>query len=262
VQNSWLRNGIDEHDFDSWPKDKIHMPSTEFALVGDMSPVALEGIHDLCGGADRIQDDRTEWSNGFIANYGYGRNEAWEAPGPEVKGWHKDGDSFLHFLDSPEQALLTIIVFSDIGPKGGGTYFSPDSVRPVAEFLRDHPEGVDPGSFSKAGLIKECREFVELIAKAGDVILMHPFMLHTSSANHSRQARLMINPCCTFLEPMRFKRRDGSAYSPVELAVLHSLGVSELDFQITEERKKIIPGRIKMQQELLRKEQERQGILS
>ena len=32
----------------------------------------------------------------------------------------------VHFLDSPEQALLVIPIYSDIKPEGGGTYICPE----------------------------------------------------------------------------------------------------------------------------------------
>ena len=57
------------------------------------------------------------WSDGFIINFGLGADQPWQPPSPEVSGWHKDGDFFRHFLDSPEQGLLTIVVWSDIYPK-------------------------------------------------------------------------------------------------------------------------------------------------
>ncbi len=259
VQDTWKRNGIDEHDRSTWPVGKIHMPSTEIIPAKEISPLAVEAIRELCGGKDRIDGDNIRWSNGFIANYGMGRDQEWQAPSPSVKGWHKDGDFFKHFLDSPEQALLTIIVFSDIDPHGGGTFIAPDSIRHVAEFLRDRPEGFSPFDFSEAGLIEKCEHFVEATAKAGDVILMHPYMLHASSFNHSEKARFIINPCCSFKEPMCFHRTDGSDYSPVERAVLHALSVEYLDFHITSERERIVPPRLKHQAELLEKEKERAG---
>jgi hypothetical protein len=49
---------------------------------------------------------------------------------PSSPDWHKDGDFFRHFLDSPEQGLLTIVLWSDIEERGGGTFIAPDSVAP------------------------------------------------------------------------------------------------------------------------------------
>ncbi len=147
------------------------------------------------GGADR---PRATWGNGFIANYGFGRDREWQASSADVPGWHVDGDSFLHFLDSPEQGLLIVAIFSDIHPKGGGTYIACDSVPLVARYLAEHPEGVEPNGFPCKDIIRRCRDFREATGKAGDVFLLHPFMLHTSSYNHRPEARLMINPsaCC------------------------------------------------------------------
>ena len=59
---------------------------------------------------------------------------------------HKDGGHFRHFLDSPEQGLLTLLLWSDMLPKSGGTFCALDSVGVVARFLADHPEGVHADS--------------------------------------------------------------------------------------------------------------------
>ncbi len=69
----------------------------------------------------------------------------WQPPSAQVKGWYKDGDWFVHFLDSPEQGLLTIVVWSDIRPTGAGRSSPATSVPVVARFLAEHPEGVRPG---------------------------------------------------------------------------------------------------------------------
>lgn len=262
VQESWLRNGLDPEDRSTWPNDKIHMPGTERVLISEFSPKAYAAILQLCGGQDRIKPGG-QWGNGFIANYGWGRDKEWIAPGPDAPGWHKDGDFFLHFLDSPEQALLVVVIFSDIHPQGGGTFIAPDSIAPVAQHLAAHPEGVRPGEFGFKEMIRQCQDFRETTARAGDVYLLHPYILHTSSYNHRPEARFMTNPCFSFLEPMRFDRRgDGSAYSPVELSVLRALGVEHYDFQPTAPRESIVPERLARQQKLLEEEQKRLAALA
>jgi len=259
VEQSWVRNGISPDDRTTWPNDKIHMPGTERVVVRDFAPKAFAAMQELCGGADRIKQN-TEWTNGFIANYGWGRDKEWIAPSAVAPGWHKDGDFFLHFLDSPEQALLVVVLFSDIHPRGGGTFIACDSVGVIARFLAAHPEGVEPNGFK--GLIENCKDFRETTGKAGDVFLLHPYLLHTSSHNHRPEARFMINPCVHFNAPMRFDRRDdGSAYSPVEKAVLRGLGVDHYDFQLTAPRRAIIPPRVANQRLLLEKEKERLAAL-
>ena len=41
------------------------------------------------------------WGDGFIINFALGAAEAWQPPKARRIGWHKDGDFFRHFLDSP-----------------------------------------------------------------------------------------------------------------------------------------------------------------
>ena len=76
------------------------------------------------------------WQDGWIINFGR----------PEFKptstinyraltDWHNDGNWFIHFLDSPEQALLVTPLYSDIEPKGGGTVICTDSIRHAAKHM-------------------------------------------------------------------------------------------------------------------------------
>lgn len=79
----------------------------------------------------------------------------------DLDNWHNDGDFFVHFLDSPEQALLVIPLWSDIESKGGGTAICGEGIKhiakhlvhcraPISAFPRltlyqyDHPEGTNP----------------------------------------------------------------------------------------------------------------------
>jgi hypothetical protein len=57
------------------------------------------------------------------------------ADSKDLWGWHNDGDFFVHFLDSREQALLVIPLWSDIVPKGGGTVINTDGTRYIAKHL-------------------------------------------------------------------------------------------------------------------------------
>jgi hypothetical protein len=79
------------------------------------------------------------------------------------------------FLDSPEQGLLTIPLWSDIIPRAGGTMVAPDGIPHVAKFLAAHPEGVmngQPGNvlnFDYGDLIEKCEVFHEMTGEVGDV---------------------------------------------------------------------------------------------
>lgn len=256
---AFKRLGYDPDDPTTWEEPRVHLPSMNRVLIEDVAPRAWDAICDLLGGEDRIinfwGDAKPGWSDGFIINFGLGADTPWQPPSPEVGGWHKDGDFFRHFLDSPEQGLLTIVVWSDIYPQSGGTFVACDSVKHVAQRLYEHPEGLLPSGFG--GLIDKCKDFVEMTGKAGDVVLLHPFILHAASQNPSGRARFITNPPVSLKEPMNFNRENPDDFSPVELAVLHGLGKSRLDFQPTAERERLVPERLKRQKKMLEEQKKR-----
>lgn len=182
----------------------------------------------------------------------------------------------VHYLDSPEQALLVIPIYADIKPRGGGTFISPDGLNMIAKYLFEHPEGVlptglsftpantkcevyqdDPGYWSHLKEIQNCSRFVEMTGEAGDVILLHPLMLHSASKNRTRIPRIITNPPVGLKEPFKFKRSDPQDYSLVEKKTLKALGVSEFDFRITTERRTIVPKRLSGQAKVLEDEKRR-----
>jgi hypothetical protein len=247
AKDVWVRLGYDENDRATWAQHRIHMPSLGGKPVAELAPSVLDAMCQLCGGRERIGGE-PHWWDGFIVNLGADdHEERWQPAGPNVPGWHKDGDFFRHFLDSPEQGLLVIVLWSDVVHRGGPTYLATDSVRPVARFLADHPEGVLPGEFSFGSLIGRCERFEEAVGEAGDVFLMHPYLLHASSLNPLRLPRLITNPPIHLAEPMCFDRKDG-AYSPVERAVLNALGVERLEFAPTRPRERVVPERVRREQ--------------
>jgi hypothetical protein len=256
----WTRLGYSEKDPATWAQSRIHMPSHNRLPVEELSPAAWAAICDLCGGAERVKRPSV-WGDGFIVNLGAEDHaDTWEPPSPEVRGWHKDGDWFKHFLDSPEQGLLTIVLWSDVVPRGGATFIAEDSVAPVARFLAAHPEGVLPGGFDFAGMIRECSRFAEATGEAGDVYLIHPYLLHASSKNALRRPRLITNPAVILEEPLRFDREDPDDFSLVELAVLNALGAERLEFRPTTARERVIPERERIQARMLAEEKARLSL--
>ncbi|MEX0744201.1 MAG: hypothetical protein WD118_01255 [Phycisphaeraceae bacterium] len=249
VAHAWDRLGYDPADASTWAQARVHMPAVEQLDVRDFAPDAWSAACDLLGGEDRIRQPYC-WSDAFIANMGSGAGEAWQPPSADVEGWHVDGDAFMHFLDTPEQALLTIVLWSDVEPRGGPTYIATDSIAVVARYLADHPEGVEPNGFPFDALIRQCHRFEEATGQTGDVFLMHPFMMHTASANVRRLPRFIINPRVRLIEPMNFDRADPADFSPVERGVLRGLGVDRYAFQLTGERREIVPPRVRKQAEM------------
>jgi hypothetical protein len=120
------------------------MPWFKEFPVESIAPKAWAGICSLLGGAERVNDDASTWKDGFIVNLGTPEGHNKVVKPQELDGWHCDGDFFVHYLDSPEQALLVIPLWTDIVPGGGGTMICPDAIPVIAKHLYEHPEGVSP----------------------------------------------------------------------------------------------------------------------
>jgi hypothetical protein len=263
TSQAFVRLGYDPDDPGTWAQEIIHMPASQRVPMQEVSPKAWQAACELLGGEERVAP--CTWGNGMIVNFRKGADQPWQPPSAAVPGWHKDGDFFRHFLDSPEQGLLTIVIWKDIEPKGGGTFVACDSVAPVARALAAHPEGVLPGGPPEApfrSLIDQCREFIELTGKVGDVVLIHPYVLHASSQNHSGKARFITNPPISLKEPMQFDRPNPADFSPVERAILRGLGVERLPFHPTAPRERIVSEGMKRKQKLLEEEQARLAAAS
>jgi Phytanoyl-CoA dioxygenase (PhyH) len=143
-------------------------------------------------------------------------------PGPA--GWHVDGSNFRHHLSSPEQGLVTLYLFSDIGPGDGGTPMVRGSHRAIARLLHQ----AEPGGLSTHELqVKlppvDLSHVVEVTGQAGDVAMMHPFLIHGFGPNRGHRIRFACNPQYHLMQPMNFQRRCGDQ-SPAEEAVMHVLG--------------------------------------
>jgi hypothetical protein len=256
LDTAWVRFGYDRDDPTSWAEKRIHLGARTSVDAREFAPKAWHAAQELLGGPDRVRLP-WEWTDGFIANLGVGGDLPWQPPLPSVGGWHKDGDFFRHFLDSPEQGLLTFVLWTDMRHRGGGTFVAADSVPVVARFLAQHPEGVLPDDFDYADLIGQCHDFVEMTGEAGDVVLLHPYTLHATSQNVLGVARIITNPPLALRQPMRFDRPDPADFSLVERAVLRGLDVDRLDFAPASPREEVVPQRVLDQRARAAAEQQR-----
>lgn len=102
-----------------------------FDAIGD-----LEG-HGRGMTYETFKSDGWGW---WPINFSAGADQPWNVP---TRGWHWDGQHFRHFVNSREQGLLIICVFSDIGPHGGGTLVAEGTHNLVARLLQQFPDGVE-----------------------------------------------------------------------------------------------------------------------
>ncbi|KAF9700937.1 hypothetical protein EKO04_000847 [Ascochyta lentis] len=272
----WTRLGMNKNDMSTWHTERTNMPHWKEFQVEEFAPRAWGGICSLLGGSHKIDANNSvsTWKDGFIVNLGTPEKHNKLVKPQELDNWHVDGDFFVHYLDSPEQALLVIPLWTDIVPGGGGTMICPAAIPHIAKHLYKNPEGVSPRMTPRSenpeftqeqglqwyiDLAKSMRDedFVEVTGEVGDVFLLHPLMLHSASNNMLRKVRVITNPPVSVKYPFVFDREDGN-YSAVERKTLRALGKDRLaGWKIESERQRIVPERVKIQERMKREEEER-----
>ncbi|KAI1818840.1 hypothetical protein GGS20DRAFT_527102 [Poronia punctata] len=270
----WTRLGMSPDDKSTWIRERTNMPTHRTFDASLFAPKAWAAICELCGGSDRIAPQSKEWRDSLIVNLGTPEHENNPVHPRDLPGWHVDGDFFVHYLDSPEQALLVTPLFTDIVPGGGGTVICPPGIDRVADWLCRHPQGVSPymrprdsPDYKKGKDLEWYREligdfpdeaFVEATGNVGDVYVMHPLMLHSATDNALRRVRIITNPPISLNQPHRFDREDGD-YSLVELKTMRAVGGEEKlkGWKATGPREGVVPERVRIQEEMKREEARR-----
>ena len=104
--------------------------------------------------------------------------------------WHVDGGHFdIHKISSLEQSVVALPIICDVERNGGNTLVIGGSHRHVLRHLKDNAEiGVH-----KSELHQFCENFAQNAhshdiieaspCKAGDVLVLHPFVIHCASVN-------------------------------------------------------------------------------
>ncbi|KAI1772391.1 hypothetical protein F4818DRAFT_444216 [Hypoxylon cercidicola] len=273
TEGVWTRLGMSPTDKATWTRERTNMPSHRSFDCKFFAPRAWEAVCELCGGEDRVNPECRLWRDSLIVNLGTAEGEGKPVPPRELANWHVDGDFFVHYLDSPEQALLVIPLFTDIAPESGGTMICPAAIATVARHLAAHPEGVSPRMVPRAhpdfgrernlewyaDIARGCRddEFVEATGAVGDVYLLHPLMVHSATSNARRAVRIITNPPVSILEPFRFDRGgEADAYSLVERKTMEAVGGADKlkGWKITQPRERLVPERVRIQEAMKREE--------
>jgi hypothetical protein len=195
----WAEMPCSRSDPGTWTQ-QLHRVQRVFQggpFAESWTPRVVGAIDDLLG-AGRWHRPRFQgWWSVIFPGFEEG---PWQPP---EKGWHVDGGHFHHHLDSADQALLPIFVWSDIDAGDGGTALAEGSHRITARLLAESgPHGLDAPSLTKLVQATPRPSVVEAQAKAGDVVLLHPFMAHARSANCGTRVRFISNPCIAFRQTM------------------------------------------------------------
>jgi hypothetical protein len=256
--------GVLQEDSSTWTQPIIYIQEAYRSPEFDRCNTArmADAIEDLIGvgrwkdrGVYGIDDIHSTWG-WWPVNFALGADKEWNVP---TEGWHWDGIHFRHYVDSPEQGLLCLCIFSEIAARGGGTLVVEGSHKLVARFLSQHPDGLEsqaaidslnvqhPYLAELTGLTNAMDTFtenridkfmnswhtdadgirlrvVETTASPGDVILCHPFLYHAASQNHSGIPRFMCNRTTPLKDRMNLNRSHVVEFSTLEMSIRNSLG--------------------------------------
>ena len=240
----------------TWEGDRVYLHTTSQVPLADFSPRLWQAVCQLLGGADRVRESFI-WDS-FIVNLRPEQGRAWEPPSASVGGWHIDGDSFRHFLDSPENALVALFHWTAAALRGGCTFVACDSIPVMARFLARHAGGLLPKEFPYSDLVRQCRDFREVAAEAGSVLLLHPLTLHSASPNSLGVPRIITNTNVQLREPKVLHRPHADDYSPVERAILRGLGTDCYEFRPAAPREQFTSPRVLEAQRMREEELRRQ----
>jgi hypothetical protein len=124
---------------------------------------------------------------------------------PGDAGWHIDASfgtenpDFLQWranIASRGRALLTLFLFSDVGPADAPTRIRAGSHRDIARRLAPAGDvGLTLGELAATGFEESAhRPEVAATGPAGTVYLCHPFLVHAAQPHRGVQVRFMAQP--------------------------------------------------------------------
>jgi hypothetical protein len=210
-------DGIRRDDPSTWRKERPdhlqHLKSDPvFRAVGSVRTLAA--IDEVLGG--QAWRRPSDWGAFFLV---FPSARTWNVPDD---GWHADAD-YLGYL-SPPKGVKVHAMFADVAPRSGGMTIISGSHRLVHRWFVDHParpgargaqlraslhrhpylrDLCTPGE-AAARIARFCDRAEELdgiplqvlenTAAAGDVILMHPLLLHAPPTTHlGSTPRFLLN---------------------------------------------------------------------
>ena len=221
VGQFWAEAPIAPNDRAAW-EQRIYLIQKGFSpreggpLWGESAFLALD---DLLGEGRYNKPNGSGWP---LLNLPGFATPPWTPP---TEGWHIDGIQFHHHVNSKDQGLIGLLLFTDVAPGGGGTAVKPGSHHFCSRILQEaEPDGFEVSELARVvGDATMDLPAIEILGNAGDILMMHPHLYHASSPNCSDTVRIASNFCVTLHEPMNLNQPDPAAYSLVEKAIVQAL---------------------------------------
>jgi hypothetical protein len=149
-------------------------------------------LDEICGKETYIPNTNCGW---WMITFPGFSEQPWGSDGR----WHVDGHWYRHYPFSSEIGAILVMFFSDVLPEMGGTAVAVGSHKCITRALVH--AGIRGLSHSELSfVISSCMDqtsypMEELTGRAGDVVIMHPFLIHARSKNLGRSSlRFSLGP--------------------------------------------------------------------
>lgn len=202
---------IKRSDRQTWPSG-YYLPKMKPNEVSRACLTArLEGaIADLIGPYDHVQ---VHWN--FPVNFPVLDRVPGAIPSG---GWHIDGTWETNTFRDLPLSLLIIGLVTDVEPGFGGTVFALDSHKTSARLIANPETNLSRVELFKSLVKDPIGNFHEVNGRAGDVVLAHPFLLHTTGFNCIGPPRIINAIRLRALSPLRLDGPNDNP-SPFELSI-------------------------------------------
>jgi hypothetical protein len=145
--------------------------------------------------------------------------------------WHIDGGHFdLHKLNSLEQSVVVLPMMQKVNIDGGNTLVAPKShIIVMKELYNRLPNGLHKEELNQFANNVGMREDTLQAAPcdAGDLLVMHPFLVHAASRNKDQNpVRVSFNMGTCWTEKKRsfLQKQPGVRLSPIEDHIIEVCG--------------------------------------
>jgi hypothetical protein len=208
--------GIRQDDRSTWTTERpeqLQRVKDDPAFLAVGSTRVLDAIDAALDG--QAYERPKHWGAAFIA---FPSAQPWSVP---ARGWHADAN--YRSALSPPVGVRTHALFGDVAPRAGGSLIVSGSHRLVHRYFQEHPPPRTARGADYRRLLREhpyiydlhadgdaaqrdarfmgreeehdgiALQVVENTGAAGDVILLHPLVLHVAAPNNGNAPRFLLS---------------------------------------------------------------------